>query len=136
MVNSDVGPTQRASPSGTMAMVEKGPDPSGSRPAGERSTHMPRYVVLANWTDQGIRDVKHTTERMDHGGEIAEKHGLKLEQAYWTVGAYDMLTVFEASDDEALSAYLLEIGSSGNVRTTTLRAYEEEEMSGILRRLG
>ena len=42
---------------------------------------MPRYVVLANWTDQGIRDVKHTTERMDHGGEIAEKHGLKLEQA-------------------------------------------------------
>jgi uncharacterized protein with GYD domain len=59
-----------------------------------------------------------------------------LEQAYWTVGPYDMLTIFEASDDEALSAYLLEIGSSGNIRTTTLRAYEEEEMSGILRRLG
>jgi uncharacterized protein with GYD domain len=46
---------------------------------------MPRYVVLANWTDQGIKDVKHTTERMDHG-EIAEKHGSKLERAYWTVG--------------------------------------------------
>jgi uncharacterized protein with GYD domain len=97
---------------------------------------MPRYVVLANWTDQGIRNVEHTTERMDHGGEIAQKHGLELEQAYWTVGPYDMLTVFEAPDDEALSAYLLEIGSSGNVRTTTLRAYEEEEMLGILRRLG
>jgi uncharacterized protein with GYD domain len=97
---------------------------------------MPRYVVLANWTDQSIRDVKHTTERMDHGGEIAEKHGLKLEQAYWTVGPYDMLSILEASEDEALSAYLLEIVSSGNVRTTTLRAYEEQEMSGILRRLG
>jgi uncharacterized protein with GYD domain len=97
---------------------------------------MPRYVVLANWTDQGVKNVKHTTERIDHGGELAEKHGSKLEQAYWTVGAYDMLTIFEASDDEALSAYLLEIGSSGNIRTTTLRAYEEEEMSGILRRLG
>jgi uncharacterized protein with GYD domain len=47
-----------------------------------------------------------------------------------------MLSIFEASDDEALRAYLLEIGSLGNVRTTTLRAYEEEEMSGILRRLG
>jgi uncharacterized protein with GYD domain len=69
------------------------------------------------------------------GGEIAEKHGLKLEQAYWTVGAYDMVTVFEAPDDEALSAHLLEIGSLGNVRTTTLRAYSEEEMSGVLQRL-
>ena len=97
---------------------------------------MPRYVVLANWTNQGIRDIKHTTERMDHGGEIAEKHGLELEQAYWTVGAYDMLTIFEASDDEALSAYPLQIGSLGNVRSTTLRAYDEEEMSGILWRIG
>jgi uncharacterized protein with GYD domain len=104
--------------------------------AGERKgTHMPRYVVLANWTDQGIRNVKHTTERMDHGGEIAEKYGAKLEQAYWTVGPYDMVSMIEAPDDEALSAYLLEIVSSGNIRTTTLRAYDEEEMSGVLRRL-
>ena len=72
---------------------------------------MPRYVVLVNWTDQGIKNVKQTIERTDSGGEIAEKHGLKLEQAYWTVGAYDMVTVFEAPDDEALSAHLLEIGS-------------------------
>ena len=97
---------------------------------------MPRYVVLVNWTEQGIRNVKETLQRTDSGGEIAEKHGLKLEQAYWTVGPYDMLSIFEASEDEALSAYLLQIGSSGNVRTTTLRAYEEEEMSEILRRLG
>jgi uncharacterized protein with GYD domain len=58
-----------------------------------------------------------------------------LEQAYWTVGPYDMLTIFEAPNDEALSAHLLEIGSLGNVRTTTLRAYSEEEMSEILQRL-
>src|SRR5215212_1873613 len=82
--------------------------------------HMPRYVVLANWADQGIKNVKHTTDRMDHGGELAEKHGLDLERAYWTVDPYDMLSVLEASEDEALSAYLLEIGSSGNVRITTL----------------
>jgi uncharacterized protein with GYD domain len=60
---------------------------------------------------------------------------LKVEQAYWTVGAYDMLTIFEAPYDQALSAHLLEIGSLGNVRTTTLRAYSEQEMSGILQRL-
>jgi uncharacterized protein with GYD domain len=97
---------------------------------------MPKYVVLVSWTDQGIRNVRQTIERTDHGGEIGQKHGLKLEQAYWTVGAYDMVCVFEAPDDEAISAHLLEIGSLGNVRTTTLRAYDEEEMSGILQRLG
>jgi uncharacterized protein with GYD domain len=97
---------------------------------------MPTYVVLVNWTDQGIRNVKQTIERTDHGGEIAEKHGLKLEQAYWTVGPYDMVAIFEAPGDEAISAHLLEIGASGNVRTTTLRAYDEQEMSSILQRLG
>ena len=56
-------------------------------------------------------------------------------KAYWTVGAYDMVTIFEAPDEESLSAHLLEIGSLGNVRTTTLRAYDEQEMSGILQRL-
>ena len=96
---------------------------------------MPRYVVLVNWTEQGVSNVKETLQRTDSGGEIAEKHGLKLEQAYWTVGPYDMVSIFEAPDDEALSAHLLEIGSLGNVRTTTLRAYNEEEMSGILQRL-
>src|SRR4028119_955824 len=96
---------------------------------------MPTYVVLVNWTEQGLKNVKQTLQRTDSGGEIAQKHGLKLEQAYWTVGAYDMLTIFEAPDEEALSAHLLEIGSLGNVRTTTLRAYDEQEMSGVLQRL-
>src|SRR3712207_9504084 len=59
---------------------------------------MPKYVVLVSWTDQGIKNVKQTIERTDHGGEIAKKHGLKLERAYWTVGAYDMVCVFEAPD--------------------------------------
>ena len=97
---------------------------------------MPRYVVLVNWTEQGIRNVKETLTRTDSGGERAEKHGLKLEQAYWTVGPYDMVTIFEAPNDEALSIHLLEIGSLGNVRTTTLRAYNEQEMSGLLERIG
>src|SRR5215218_6244946 len=97
-MNRDVGLRQRAPPGGIMVMVEWAQTPR-VRPAAERSTRMPRYVVLAKWTDQGIRNVEHTTERIDHGGELAEKHGLELEQAYWTVGPYDMLTIFEAPDD-------------------------------------
>jgi uncharacterized protein with GYD domain len=97
---------------------------------------MPTYVVLVNWTEQGIRNVRQTIERTDSGAHLAQKHGLKFEQAYWTVGPYDMVAIFTAPDDEAMSAQLLEIGSLGNVRTTMLRAYDEEEMSGILQRLG
>ena len=98
---------------------------------------MPNYVVLINFTDQGIRNVKQTTQRTDHGGEIAHKHGLKLERVYWTVGPYDMVALFEAPNEEAMSANLLQISSTmGTIRTTTLRAYDEEEMAGILRRLG
>ena len=69
----------------------------------------------------------------DRGRKV--RNGLKLKEAYWTVGAYDMVTVFEAPDEEALSAHLLEIASLGNVRTTALRAFDEEEMKGILGRL-
>ena len=98
---------------------------------------MPRYVVLVNWTEQGIRNVKETLQRTDSGGDLAEKHGLKLEQAYWTVGPYDMVIVFEAPDDQAISAHLLEVLSSmGTVRTTTLRAFDRDEMRGIIERIG
>ena len=88
---------------------------------------MPTYVVLVNWTEQGLENVKETVERTDRGTEF--------KQAFWTVGPYDMVAVFESPDDETLSAHLLEICASGSVRTTTMRAYDREEMSGILQRL-
>jgi len=69
---------------------------------------MPTYVCLVNYTDEGIKNIKDTVERTDRGAEIAQKHGVKLEQAYWTVGPYDMVVVFEAPDDEAISAHLLQ----------------------------
>ena len=57
-------------------------------------------------------------------------------QVYWTVGSYDLVGILEAPDDESATAFLLEVGTRGAVRTTTLRAYDREEMSGILQRLG
>ena len=97
---------------------------------------MPTYVVLMNWTDQGIRTVKETVHRRDQADALAERHGVRIEQVYWTVGPYDLVTVFEAPDGESITAMLLELGSGGNLRTTTLRAYDREEMSGIVQRLG
>lgn len=97
---------------------------------------MPTYITLVNWTDQGIKNVKDTVRRLDTGAEVAQKFGVTMTQAYWTVGPYDMVSVLEAPDDESATAYLLEVCSAGNIRTTTLRAYNHEEMSSILQRLG
>ena len=97
---------------------------------------MPTYVTLFNWTDQGIRNVRDTVDRYDRSTELAEKYGVRLEQVYWTVGPYDIAAIAEAPDDESISAFLLELSSAGNLRTTTLRAYNREEMSSILERLG
>jgi uncharacterized protein with GYD domain len=97
---------------------------------------MPTYVTLMNWTDQGIRNVRDTVHRREQADALAEKHGAKIEQVYWTVGPYDLVTIVEAPDDESVTAMLLELRSGGNLRTTTLRAYDGDRMSGILRRLG
>ena len=97
---------------------------------------MPTYVSLFNWTDQGIRSVKETVQRRDQADALAERHGVRIEQVYWTVGPYDLVTVVEAPDDESVTALLLDLGSAGNLRTMTLRAYGREEMSGIIQRLG
>jgi uncharacterized protein with GYD domain len=96
---------------------------------------MPTYVVLLNFTDQGIRTVKETIQRADSAAELAQQNGGSL-QVYWTVGPYDLVGILEAPDDESATAFLLEVGTRGNVRTTTLRAYDREQMSSILGRLG
>ena len=61
---------------------------------------------------------------------------MSLRQTYWTVGPYDIVAIAEAADDESIGAFFLEIASQGYLKTVTLRAYEREEMSGILERLG
>ena len=96
---------------------------------------MPTYVSLLNFTDQGIRTIGDTLNRSQRAAEAAEKYGARFEQLYWTVGPYDIVTIIEAPDDESVTALLLEVGSWGAVRTTTLRAFDREEMSGIIERL-
>ncbi len=97
---------------------------------------MPTYVSLINWTEQGIRTVRETLDRADKFEQLAQKHGASLEQVYWTVGPYDIVAIIEAPDDESATAFLLEGSALGNIRTTTLRAYDRDQMSGIIQRLG
>jgi uncharacterized protein with GYD domain len=93
---------------------------------------MPTYISLISWTDQGIRSAKQTTERASAAADLAGRMGGEMKDIFWTVGAYDLVAISEFPDDETATAYLLNIGAQGNVRTTTLRAYNADEMSGIL----
>jgi uncharacterized protein with GYD domain len=97
---------------------------------------MSTYVVLTSFTDQGIRTVKDTVKRAEAVTELAGKFGCKVKDIYWTLGAYDLVCTFEASDDASLTAFGLAIGSAGNVRTQTLRAFNKAEMGQILAKLG
>ena len=95
---------------------------------------MSTYVTLVNWTDQGIRDYQHTVSRADAFAAALEKLGAKLVSLYWTVGQYDIVVTVEAPDDEAITAALLQVGALGNIRSTTLRAFDKEEMTRIVAR--
>jgi uncharacterized protein with GYD domain len=97
---------------------------------------MPTYVSLLNFTDQGIRNVTETLDRAARAEEHLQNYGGRFERLYWTVGPYDLVAIIEVPDEESATAFLLEVGSWGNIRTTTLRAYDREEMSGILQRFG
>ncbi len=97
---------------------------------------MPTYVSLLNWSEQGIRNVRDTLDRLKRAEETAEKYGVRFVETYYTVGPYDIVTVMEAADEESATAVLLALGAAGNVRSTTLRAYDPEEMSQIIQRLG
>ena len=86
---------------------------------------MPRYVLLLNWTDQGIKNVKDTVKRAAAARQLYEKSKSRIIDCYWTLGNYDLVLTAEAPDDETMTAISLKLASLGNVKTTTMRAFNE-----------
>lgn len=97
---------------------------------------MPTYISLLNWTEEGVRSFRDTLERAKAAGALAERMGGSLKDVYWTVGPYDVVAVTEFPDDETGTAFLLALGSQGNIRSTTLRAFNSDEMAGVLNKVG
>ena len=93
---------------------------------------MVAYVVLANFTDQGIRNVKDSPKRADAFKEMAKTFGVTVKEIVWTQGRYDVVTVVEAPDESAAMSLSLSLGALGNVRTETLRAFSAAEMTTIV----
>ena len=96
---------------------------------------MPTYITLANWTEQGIRNVKESPQRLDAAKKAVEAAGGKWVSFYMTMGRYDMVVIIEAPGDEVASAVLLAIGSGGSVRTETMKAYPEAEYRNIVAKI-
>lgn len=93
---------------------------------------MAHYVVLANFTDQGIRAVKETTKRAQAFRDLAKKMGSEIKDIFWTLGEYDVVLTMEAPNDETAAAMLMKAGSLGNLKSKTLRAFTEKEMDSVL----
>ena len=93
---------------------------------------MPTYLVLWNWTEQGIRNFKEIPKRVEAFRQLVEKNGGKLSSFFFTMGKYDGATVVEAPSDEALMKIALGVGSLGNVRTTTLKAWAPTDMAKVI----
>ena len=93
---------------------------------------MATYIVLGQFTEQGIRNVKETTKRAQALKDLAKKFGSTVTATYWTIGQYDVVAMIEAPDDMALTGLLLSLGTTGNIRTQTLRAFSADDMGQIL----
>jgi uncharacterized protein with GYD domain len=97
---------------------------------------MAHYVLLLNWTDQGIRNVKETVKRAADARQLVERSAGKIGECFWTLGPYDLVLTAEAPDDETMTAISIKLGMLGNVKTTTMRAFGDAEMEKIIQRVG
>ncbi|MCW4032395.1 MAG: GYD domain-containing protein [Candidatus Bathyarchaeota archaeon] len=91
---------------------------------------MPRFIVLGNFTEQGIKNIKDVSKRDESARRMIEESGGKM-QLYYTLGEYDFIAIIELPKDENIVEFLFQIGSLGNVRTKTLKAWSESEISDI-----
>ena len=97
---------------------------------------MPAYVMLANWTDQGARQVKDSPKRLDAAKKALVEMGGEFKSIYMTMGDFDMIAVYDAPDDAVAARFTLLLGQMGSVRTRTLKAFPEAAYREIIHSLG
>jgi len=97
---------------------------------------MARYIVLSDWTTQGVENFADTVDRYEAARGKFQEMGVSFEEIYWTLGNHDMVCIVDAPDDETLAAAVLKVASLGNLRTTTLRAFTADEMREVVAQVG
>jgi uncharacterized protein with GYD domain len=93
---------------------------------------MVTYIVLANFTDQGIKNAKDSPKRAEAFRQMAKTFGVTVKDIFWTQGRYDIVTVVEAPDEFSATALNLSLSALGNIRTESLRAFSAADMATIV----
>ncbi|PSC06620.1 GYD family protein [Alsobacter soli] len=91
-----------------------------------------KYISLITWTDQGIQAAKDSPKRLDQAREMGQGFGVKIEEAFMTMGDVDMVCIVDAPDDESYARFGLRLCQNGAVRTRTLKAFSEDEYRRIM----
>ena len=93
---------------------------------------VPTYVMLANWTDQGARQVKESPKRVEAARKALIEMGGEFKSLYMTMGDYDLIVIYDAPDDAVAARFTLLLGEMGSVRTRTLKAFPEAAYREII----
>jgi uncharacterized protein with GYD domain len=93
---------------------------------------MASYVVLLDWTEQGVASFQDSVDRYESAQGQFQQMGVTFQDVYWTLGDHDIVAVIDAPDDETVAAALLRLGSQGNVRSKTMRAFTQDEMRAVI----
>ena len=97
---------------------------------------MTTYIMLANWTDQGIRHVKDSPVRLEAAKDLCRQHGAEMTAFYMTIGSFDMVAVIDAPNDDTFAKIALSLGKGGNIRTTSMKAFDEAQYREIIGTIG
>ena len=120
----------RVFPNGASRLTHK--DSSVGTTRKERRKTMPTYISLLTLTDQGIKNIKAAPARVEQAIKAMETGGGKFVGFYAVMGKYDYVIIGEAPSDEAMMSYMLSLGLLGNVKTTTMRAFNKEQFAELV----
>ncbi|HKU05996.1 MAG TPA: GYD domain-containing protein [Bradyrhizobium sp.] len=93
---------------------------------------MSMYMLLCNYTEQAVRNMKEMPKRREAAYDKAKKLGVEIKAAYLALGAHDLVIHVEAPNDETIAKFVLSLAAMGNLRTTTVRVFPESEFEKIV----
>ena len=96
---------------------------------------MPTFIIMMNWTEQGIRNVKDAHKRAAAAKEMAKKVGVEIKQTYLTNGQFDLVSIVESASGDNIAKFCMQVGALGNVRTSTVRAWSQDEYMKLISEL-
>ncbi len=94
---------------------------------------MPEFIILGQFTQEGIKNIKDSPKRLENAKKLMESLGGALKVFYYTLGRYDFVAITEAPDLNSALKGAMMIGGEGSVRTETLVAYPAEKGAEIIK---